>query len=136
MYARGEGVERNSAEASKLFHSASEQIKGLKAYNTGDFATAMRVFRPLADQGQVLGEYIVGLMYANGQGVTENYAEALKWLKKAAEQGEAKAQFSVGLIYFKGLGTPRNYAEASKWYQQSGGPGKCAGAIQSWPDVF
>ena len=119
MYAKGEGVERDTSEASKWFRSANEQIKALKAYNTGDFETAMRMFRPLADQGQILAEYIVGLMYANAQGVTENYPEALKWLQKAAEQGESKAQFSVGLIYFKGLGMPKDYAEAAKWYQRA-----------------
>ena len=123
MYARGEGTERDTSEASKWFRKASEQRNGLTAYNTGDFAAAMRVFQPLADQGQVLGEYIVGMMYANGQGVPENYSEALKWLKKAADQGESKAQFNVGLIYFKGLGTSKDYAEASKWYQRSADQG-------------
>jgi len=119
MYLRGEGVQQDPSEASKWFHKASELINGLAAYNHGDFDNAMRIFHPLADEGQVLGEYIIGLMYANGQGVPENYPEALKWLQKAAEQGEAKAQFSVGAIYFKGLGIPRDYAEASKWYDRA-----------------
>jgi len=123
MYARGEGVQRDPVEASNWFSKANDQINALGAYNRGDFTTAMRVFRPLADQGQALGEYLIGLMYANAQGVPENYSEALKWLQKAAEQGEPKAQFSVGLIYFKGLGIPRNYAEASKWYRRSADQG-------------
>jgi TPR repeat protein len=126
MYARGEGVERNPAEASKWFHKASDARNALKAYNSGDFAAALRVFRPMADQGQVLGEYILGLMYANGQGMPEDYAEALKWLQKAADKGETKAQFSVGVIYFKGLGIPKNYAEASKWYQRAADQGNAA----------
>jgi TPR repeat protein len=67
--------------------------------------------------------YILGLMYANGQGVPENYSEALKWLQKAAEHGEAKAQFSVGVIYFKRLGMPQNHAEALKWYRRAADQG-------------
>jgi uncharacterized protein len=116
MYAKGEGVPKNEDEAKKWFKMANEQAEALKSYNQGDFETALRVFRPLADKGQPLAEYILGLMYANGQGVPESYPEALTWLQKSGEQGEPKAQFAVGVIYFKGLGMPKNYDEAFKWY--------------------
>jgi TPR repeat protein len=119
MYVKGEGVPKDEEEAKKLFKMANEQSDALKAYNQGDFVTAMRVFRPLAEKGQPLAEYILGLMYANAQGVPENYPEALTWLQKAGEQGESKAQFAVGVIHFKGLGMPRNYAEAFKWYRRA-----------------
>ncbi len=108
MYIRGDGVARDPAEGTRWFQSATEQTKALDAYNYGDFALALKTFRPLAENGQVLGQYILGLMYTNGQGVGENFPEGLKWLTKAAEQGEAKAQFSVGVIYFKGLGVAKN----------------------------
>jgi TPR repeat protein len=123
MYVKGQGVPKDDAEAVKWFRKANEQSKALKAYNSGDFALAFKTFQPLAAQGQVMAAYILGLMYANGQGVTENYVEALKWLQKAAEQGEAKAQFSVGVIYSKGFGVPQNYAEAFKWYRRSADQG-------------
>jgi TPR repeat protein len=123
MYAKGEGVPKDEAEAVNWFRKANEQGKALKAYNSGDFAFALKTFRPLAEKGQVMAAYILGLMYANGQGVSENYPEALKWLQKAAEQGEAKAQFSVGVIYAKGLGVPQNYADAFKWYRRSADQG-------------
>ena len=123
MYAKGEGVPKDEDEARKLFKTANEQADALKSYNQGDFATALRVFRPLADQGQPLAEYILGLMYANGQGVPENYPVALTWLQKAGEQGEAKAQFAVGVIHFKGLGMPKNDDEAFKWYRRAADQG-------------
>jgi uncharacterized protein len=123
MYARGEGVPKDEAQARYWFGLGREQSKALKSYNTGDFETALRIYRPLAEKGQALAEYILGLMYANGQGVAENYREALKWLQKAAEHGEAKAQFSVGVIYFKGLGMPPNHAEALKWYRRAADQG-------------
>src|ERR1043166_6110853 len=77
MHVKGEGVPKDEEEAKKLFKMANEQSDALKAYNQGDFVTAMRVFRPLAEKGQPLAEYILGLMYANAQGVPENYPEAL-----------------------------------------------------------
>lgn len=123
MYAKGQGVPKDPAEAMKWFDKANDQSKALQAYNRSDFATARRIFAPLAEKGQALAQYILGLMYANGQGAPESYTEGLKWLQKAAEQGEAKAQFSVGVIYFKGLGMPANQAEAFKWYRRAADQG-------------
>lgn len=123
MYAKGQGVPKDPAEAMKWFDKANDQSKALQAYNRSDFATARKIFAPLAEKGQALAQYILGLMYANGQGVPESYTEGLKWLQKAAEQGEAKAQFSVGVIYFKGLGMPANQAEAFKWYRRAADQG-------------
>jgi uncharacterized protein len=123
MYMRGEGVPKDPAEALKWLNLSKEQEDALAAYNHGDYETALKVIRPRAEKGQVLAEYILGLMYANGQGVAESYPEAMKWLQKAGEQGEAKAQFSVGVIYSKGLGMPKNDAEAFKWYRRSADQG-------------
>jgi hypothetical protein len=123
MYAKGQGVPQDAAEANNWFNKGREQSKALQAYNRSDFVTAHKIFEPLAEKGQALAEYILGLMYANGQGVPESYPEALKWLTKAAEQGEAKAQFSVGVIYFKGLAMTANPAEAFKWYRRAADQG-------------
>jgi uncharacterized protein len=89
--------------------------------------------RPLADKGQLMAEYMIGLTYANNQGGPQNDGEAMKWLRKAADKGEAIAQFNVGLLYFKRLGTPKDLFEAPKWYRrrrrarrQSHGRGKSA----------
>jgi TPR repeat protein len=124
MYDKGEGVAQDKAEASRWFQMADAERNGLTAYNKSDFATAMRIFRPLAERGQILAEYTIGMMYANGQGVPQDYAEALKWHRKAAEQGEPKAQFSVGVMYFKGLGTAKDPAEAFKWYLRAANQGE------------
>ena len=43
--------------------------KGLAAYESGDYATALREWKPLAKQGNADAQYNLGLMYANGQGV-------------------------------------------------------------------
>ena len=56
-------------------------------------------------------------MYAEGQGVPQDYAEAVKWFRLAADQGNATAQYNLGLMYDKGQGVPQNYAEAVKWYR-------------------
>ncbi|MGN6876123.1 tetratricopeptide repeat protein, partial [Neisseria sp. P0021.S007] len=58
----------------------------------------------VAEQGYVPAQYILGVMYADGEGVRQDYAEALKWYRKAAEQGDARAQSDLGLMYANGQG--------------------------------
>jgi hypothetical protein len=43
--------------------------KGLTAYKSGDYATALREWTPLAKQGDAFAQYNLGVMYGNGQGV-------------------------------------------------------------------
>ena len=66
--------------------------KGLKALKDGDYATAMREWQHLAEQGHAIAQNNMGAIYANGWGVPQDYNQALKWTKLAAEQGQAGAQ--------------------------------------------
>jgi TPR repeat protein len=43
-------------------------------------------------------------MYANGQGVAQDYKEAVNWYRKAAEQGDERAQYNLGVMYAIGQG--------------------------------
>ena len=79
-------------------------------------ATALRLWRPLAEQGDADAQYSLGVTYANGRGVPQDYAEAVRWYRKAADQGLASAQNNLGLMYDNGQGVPQDYAEAVKWY--------------------
>ena len=91
--------------------------KGLTAYESGDYATALREWEPLAEQGNVPLQFILGLMYRKGQGVPQDPKSAVRWYKLAAEQGFANAQFDLGVMYSKGQGVPQNYKTAVKWYR-------------------
>ena len=59
----------------------------LAAYESGDYATALRLWHPLAEQGHPAAQFNLSVMYTNGQGVPKDYAEALKWRRRAAERG-------------------------------------------------
>ena len=77
--------------------------EGVAAYDRGDYATALREWRPLAEQGHVLAQYKIGTMYSQGVGVRQDYVEATKWLRKAARQGYPEAQFVLGFLYGAGV---------------------------------
>ena len=55
-------------------------------------------------------------MYANGQGVKQDYFKAVEWYQKAAEQGYAEAQFTLGLMYFAGLVVKQDYSKAKEYF--------------------
>ena len=87
------------------------------AHDRGDYATALRLFRPLAEQGHASAQNNLGGMYDNGQGVPQNYAEAMKWYRLAADQGNAFAQSNLGIMYRNAYGVPQNDVEAVKWFR-------------------
>ncbi|MES1153288.1 MAG: hypothetical protein ABUL54_15405, partial [Dongia sp.] len=74
----------------------TEGVKGFKAYESGDYATALKEFLPLAEKGQVSAQAAVGQMYFEGKGVAPDPKEAAKWLEPAAKAGNARAQFLLG----------------------------------------
>lgn len=86
---------------------------GLKAYEQGDFATALREFMPLAEAGQASAQAAVGQMYLNGEGVPQDAAQAAIWLEKAAEGGNARARYQIGNMYAAGMGVPADDMKAS-----------------------
>ena len=90
--------------------------EGLDAARRGDYATALKEWKPLAELGDVNAQFNLGVMYYNGQGVPKDYKIAVEWFRKSAEQGYAKAQGNVGWMYAKGLGVPKDYKLAVKWY--------------------
>ena len=69
--------------------------KGLNAYNKGDYATALREWKPLAEQGNADAQFNLGQMYRRGDGVPQDHKTAVKWYRLAAEQGYAFAQYNL-----------------------------------------
>ena len=65
---------------------------GMAAYNRGDYAPAMQLFRPLARQGNARAQAVIGTMYRRGQGVAKSSAHAFMWLSLAAARGDAVAR--------------------------------------------
>ena len=60
---------------------------GVDAYRRGDYATALRFWQPLAEQGNAEAQFNLGNMYKRGDGVPQEFAEATRLYRLAAEQG-------------------------------------------------
>jgi hypothetical protein len=97
---------------------------GVAAYEKGNFAAALKEWRPLAKQGNAAAQYNLGLMYDMGKGVPQDYKAAIKWYTLSAEQGNAFAQYSLGLMYWSGAGTIVDYVTAHMWLNIASSNGK------------
>lgn len=97
---------------------AADQLRQAKdAYQRGDYATALRLFRPLAEKGNAEARYALGFMYEQGQGAPRDYREAAKWFRESAAQGYAYAQSRLGVMYAEGQGLTQDFGESVKWFQ-------------------
>jgi TPR repeat protein len=94
-------------------------VSGSVASAQGVDAAQIKEIREAAEQGDANAQDNLGFMYANGEGVTQNYAEAVKWYRKAAEQGHPEAQFELGVFYHFGYGVAEDDVEAVKWYRKA-----------------
>ena len=94
---------------------AANFAAGLSAYQKGDFATAAKEWRPLAEQGDREAQFNLGLLYIDGQGVPQDPAEGAAWFQKSADQDFTKAQLNLGALYGSGKGVKRDYVQAYKW---------------------
>lgn len=90
--------------------------EGVAALKRSDYATALKEFKPLAEQGQAGAQYNMGLIYDNGLGVKADKAAAADWYRKSADQGRDKAQFALGRLYEAGEGVKKDLNEAKRWY--------------------
>lgn len=124
MYANGQGVPQDYKEAVKWYRLAAEQgtalekekVDKLKKKNTPQ---ALKFLTNDGESGVVEAQFNLGVMYARGLGVPQDYKQAVRWYRLAAEQGNAKAQYITGLMHANGQGAPQDYKEAVKWFQLS-----------------
>ena len=118
---------------------ADEMQDGQAAYDRGDYAAALSLWRPLAEQGSARAQNNVGVLYENGKGVPQDVVEAVKWYRLAAEQGYAGAQNNLGLIYAIGRGgVPQDPLHAYMWFSLAAASlsGEVGKTVSQTRDVF
>jgi len=94
--------------------------RGLSAFNIGDYAAALRIWRPLAERDEPRSEAGIGFMYHRGLGVAVDDSAAAVWLGRAAEQGQAEGQLMLGVLFYYGRGVAQSYVNAYAWCELAG----------------
>ncbi len=100
---------------------AADFEAGLEAYKRGDYATALEELRPLAEQSDASAQYTLGIMYAYGEGVAQDYVLSHMWFNLAAAHPPADViQKAAATQRYKieGKMTPEQIAEAQRLARQ------------------
>jgi TPR repeat protein len=104
--------------------------EGTAALGRGDFAMAMQLLLPFANQGHASAQYGVGVMYALGEGVLQDDAQAALWFRKAADQGMPPAQAALGDAYLHGAGVQLDPSQALFWFRKAAESGDPDGQMK------
>ena len=91
------------------------------AYDRANYATALKVWMPQAQQGDPEAQTYVGEIFEKGLGIAPDYVAAAKWYQKAADQGYAKAQMLLAYLYEQGLGVQADPLQALNLYRRASG---------------
>jgi len=93
---------------------AQHLLEGGAPPRKSDYVGALKRWQPLAERGDAVAQYHLGVMVEYGFGVRKNEAAALHWYHKAAEQGYAEAQHNLGLMLYID-----DAAQAYPWFERA-----------------
>ncbi len=103
---------------------AATFVEGLRAYDAGDYAEAVKNWRQLAESGDGEAEAALAGLYVQGLGVKRDAAMAARWYRRAAERGHGVAQMNLGDMLARGLGVKRDPVRAYVWLELAARQGK------------
>ena len=81
-----------------------------------DPAERFAYYQKGAQGGDSDAELHLAILYAKGDGVTQDFAAAAYWFRAAADKGSARAQYDLGVLYERGRGVPADPEQAASWY--------------------
>ena len=101
--------------------SAADLEKGFDCYSNKDYDCALKVLEPTADQAgaSTFQQTLLGIMYAKGQGVKQDYTKAAEYYRLAADQGNSDSQTYLGLLYVNGQGVKQDKQQARILFEQA-----------------
>ena len=96
--------------------AASQSVKaGIEAWQAGEYAAAVDVWKPLAERGDADAAFNLGQAYRLGRGVPIDLAAAQRWFEQASRKGHLDAQATLGLLLFEN----GNRTGGLRWLKQA-----------------
>jgi TPR repeat protein len=96
--------------------ACSKETDPKKAFDNGDYETAISLWLPLAENGDTDAQNYLGIVYYLGLGVSRDYKKTLAWYERAAKAGHADAQRNYADMINFGRGIQKDNYQAYKWY--------------------
>ena len=106
-----------------IFATSPQLSDGHDAFQRKDYATAYRIWKPLADHGDAEAQFNLAILYERGLGVRRDLSEAFELCHLAAAQGMPQAEVELGRMYARGWGTAQRFGEALQWFEKAADQG-------------
>ena len=90
-----------------------------KNHTPGAGDSTLAILYRRAEAGDSSAMVDLGMNYAYGRGVPEDYQKAVSWLRKASDAGDAAGMNNMGVMYANGYGVPKDYQQAAAWYRKA-----------------
>lgn len=127
MYQEGTGVDANPNLAEEYYRKAADLGQETAQYNLAQLLLSdpkrvpegIKWLKDSAGAGSGKSMLVLGQLYANGQGVTQDFAAAKGWFDKAAEKGEADAYLLLGQLSELGKGATKDMKKALELYENA-----------------
>lgn len=101
--------------AGKEPETPQDYAAGRRAYDSRDYATAYKIWLPLAKQGDKGAQFWIGFLSESGLGVKQDKTEAVKWYLLSSDQNMGDAQARLCRLLSAGQGAPQDDIQAYKW---------------------
>jgi TPR repeat protein len=99
--------------------AAADEAAAEAAIERKDYELALQELQPLAESGNPIAQYNLGVLHQNGHGTKKAQKVAAGWFRKSADQGNAQAAFALGVMYGTGKGAKLDPIEAYAWFRFS-----------------
>jgi TPR repeat protein len=104
-----------AASGPTALHAAVDVETGLRAYDEGNFESALIELREAAAMGHAEAQRVLGVMHLLGQGVRPDPAIGARWIQSAARLGNAGAQELMSYLCSQGIGVSQDHVQAYAW---------------------
>jgi TPR repeat protein len=113
-------AEEQRQQANDILARATTIIVNLqKGMDSETKQQAFALYQAGAEHGDANSMSNLGITYANGLGVPQDYTKAREWFEKAAAKDDATSMHLLGLLFASGLGVPQDFAKAREWYEKA-----------------
>ena len=107
----------SSDEAEGYLNRAKDLIFGIN--QNKDKTKGSFLLRKAAKLGHCEAEYLLGMSYFEGIGISQNWEEAREWLSKSVAHGYPNAMYQLGFMFHYGIGTEPDIMKALELYTNS-----------------
>lgn len=115
----GKGAEADPTKAEEIIKETFGATDKASEANPSDTEKNISWHIRAAEAGNIEAQFLLGVIYYEGENTARDFKEAIRWYQAAAEQGHAEAQYNLGYCYADGQGVGQDMKEAFRWFKKA-----------------